>query len=863
MGMVEETQLKGGNVHPSWMDRPGWAEATWFAIAAASYLAIATVGHLLEEYGWPHIYEYTVPAFLFGFVFVFYSAWLRKKRFRRRLKTAENLRETKKALSDAEDRFKDSAEAASDWFWESGPDHRITFVSKRVEGKIEGTAQSLIGKSRLEMASSEHERASQEKWRQHQEILKAHKEFRDFVYVYADRDGRKLYVRTSGKPFYAEDGTFLGYRGAGSDITELIEHQQEVERSEQRFKDFTESASDWIWEMGPDFRFTMMSGRLKEILGIDPETMIGKKRTTQASMTEGQEVWQRHQDDLDNHRSFRDFRYWITREDGSIQYVSISGKPIFDEDGEFAGYRGIGTNITKMVDQENALKDSENRLRDFAEIASDWFWESGSDHKITFLSDRYEEKIGTRAATLIGKTRHEIAVKNTPKSKMTMWDKHQEDLDAHREISDFRYSLENAKGEIHHIQIKGRPFYGSDGEFLGYRGVGSDITELVNRQREVAASEERFKDFAEVASDWFWEMDADLRFTFLSEHAVLLTNTRSEQVYGKRREEVVSPEDRALNAELWEQHLKTLEERKPFKDFEYRYSSEDGTSRYIRASGKPIFDNDGNFVGYRGVGSNVTQEHEDRDALQKAKEEAETASKTKSDFLASMSHELRTPLNAIIGYSDAMRSEVFGPLGNERYRDYPLHIYDSGNHLLELINDVLDVSKIEAGKLELHDEVLPISELTTSVFRLVRDRADSDNVNLINGLPADLPFLRADALRVKQMLLNLLSNAVKFTEPGGDVTLSGNINGSGSLVLTVTDTGIGMDAEGINKALSQFGQVDSDLSRKYQGTGLGLPLTIGLIELHDGTFDLKSTPGRGTTAELHFPADRMVFDFRS
>ena len=639
--------------------------------------------------------------------------------------------------------------------------------------------------------------------------------------------------------------------------------QNALTKTEQRFKDVAESGSDWIWEMDPDLRFTFVSGRIKEILGIEPAFMIGKKRTTQAAMTESPDIWKRHQDDLKNQRPFRDFRYWITRDDGSLQYISISGKPIFDELGGFAGYRGIGTNVTQLMEHEIALKESEARFRDFAEAASDWFWESGPDHRFTFISKRIEEKIGDKAESLIGKSRLEMADKDLEKTGQEKWKKHLEDLDAHREFRDFIYIYTDHNGKKIFVKISGKPFYSPDRKFLGYRGVGSDITELVNHQKEIEQSQKRFKDFAEVASDWFWEMDADLRFTFMSPHAQSLTGANPEYVIGKRREEVISPEDRAVNPEEWADHLQRLENGEPFKDFEYRFTVENGKIVYIRISGKPIYDEDGAFAGYRGVGSNITEEYKTRAALRKAKEEAEVASKTKSDFLATMSHELRTPLNAIIGYSDAMRNEIFGPFGNDKYIDYPVHIYESGTHLLELINDVLDVSKIEAGRLELHDEVFSVHEIVSSVFRLVRDRARNDDVRLVNALPPDLPHLRADLLRVKQMLLNLLSNAVKFTDKGGEVTLSANIDGSGDLVLTITDTGIGMDAAGIEKALSQFGQVDSELSRKYQGTGLGLPLTVGLIKLHGGFFDIKSTPNRGTTAELHFPSRRAVFKFAS
>ncbi|HZT51123.1 MAG TPA: ATP-binding protein, partial [Stellaceae bacterium] len=253
----------------------------------------------------------------------------------------------------------------------------------------------------------------------------------------------------------------------------------------------------------------------------------------------------------------------------------------------------------------------------------------------------------------------------------------------------------------------------------------------------------------------------------------------------------------------------------------------------------------------------ITEQKRVEADLRRAKEEAELASRSKSEFLANMSHELRTPLNAIIGFADILKGEVFGKLGDKRYADYAGDIRDSGLHLLRLINDVLDVSKIEFGKIALADDTVDVASVVQACVRLMRDRADAASVTVSQSLPTDLPLVQADELRLKQILLNLLSNAVKFTPPGGAVTISADAGAQG-LRIVVEDTGIGIAPRDLATALRPFGQIDSRLARKYQGTGLGLPLTKSMTELHGGRLEIESTPGVGTKATVWLPPERIV-----
>jgi PAS domain S-box-containing protein len=239
----------------------------------------------------------------------------------------------------------------------------------------------------------------------------------------------------------------------------------------------------------------------------------------------------------------------------------------------------------------------------------------------------------------------------------------------------------------------------------------------------------------------------------------------------------------------------------------------------------------------------------------RSKEAAEFASRTKTQFLANMSHELRTPLNAILGFSEVIEREMFGPV-TPKYLDYAGDINRSGRHLLALVNDVLDLSKLEAGKLELHESEFALPELIEECLTLVRARAEAGGVHIRNALSSTPPTLRADARAVKQLLLNFLSNAVKFTPEGGEVRVE--ISAEDGLMLSVVDSGIGMTASEIEVALAPFGQVDSHLARKHDGTGLGLPICRSLMELHGGELRVESTPNVGTRLSAWFPPARVI-----
>jgi len=516
--------------------------------------------------------------------------------------------------------------------------------------------------------------------------------------------------------------------------------------------------------------------------------------------------------------------------------------------------KALSHEVNRHKRTEKKLADSEARLLDMAESGSDWLWEMGPDLRFTYVSVGGMRTTAVNPSQVIGRTRRELAVET---GNVEKWKDHLADLEAHRPFRDFIYETRGEFGALVFLKVSGKPVFSTEGTFLGYRGVGSNVTPQIEAERKAASAETQLYVLSSA-------MEQNPSMVFITGHDGIIqyVNAKFTEVTGYSSDEVLGKNPRLLKSEdtpasvhkeLWKNLKSGYEWRGEIKD-----RCKDGRSFWAYAVIAPVKNEAGEITHYVATHEDITARKEADVQLHEATERAELASRTKSELMANMSHELRTPLNAIIGFSDSMRSGVFGPLQNERYEDYVNDIHNSGQHLLELINDILDVSAVEAGKLDLQSEPVDVNTVISACLKLVHHRAQSAQVKLSHHIEKGIPDLLCDERRLKQVLLNLLSNAVKFTPENGRVTLNVLRASDGGLRFEVEDTGIGMDEQGIETALMQFGQVDSKLSRRYDGTGLGLPLSESLVELHRGTLDIRSRLGHGTTVVAHFPPERSI-----
>ena len=388
-----------------------------------------------------------------------------------------------------------------------------------------------------------------------------------------------------------------------------------------------------------------------------------------------------------------------------------------------------------------------------------------------------------------------------------------------------------------------------------YFCTGNDITSSHNNEGSLNKIRQELYEAQALANmgHWRWLVGSD-------------TISWSDQIYkifGVSRDNFTPSLDNANNrlhkrdiGHMMQAFQRALIEQNDY-DIDFRVVHDDGAIRYVRCEGRCEMGVEGDVLALYGVMQDVTEQAENEMALRSAKDSAEHAYASKSRFLANMSHELRTPLNAIIGFSDMMKRQMLGPLGNDKYMEYADSIHSSGEHLLSLITDILDMSKIEAGKYDLDLETIQLGDVVSTAVRMIESRAQEGVITLDNQVDGDGPNIVADRRAVMQIMLNILSNAVKFTEPGGEITISIEERDT-HISIKVVDTGIGIPANKLSAVLKPFEQVSTAFTRNHEGSGLGLAITKELTEMHGGLITLDSKEGSGTTALLRLPRDARL-----
>jgi len=406
-------------------------------------------------------------------------------------------------------------------------------------------------------------------------------------------------------------------------------------------------------------------------------------------------------------------------------------------------------------------------------------------------------------------------------------------------------------GEIFVGETLGTTIKGPDGENLGYIAVTRDVTERIQAHSRLEQSEQRFRDYAAVSAEWFWEMDEKLCFSEITGQPHLPENWIKNNILGKTRIDLMSDQE-SLNEEKWRQHLADLEAHRPFHGFEFQQKGPGGDI-WVSISAAPLFDSDGAFRGYRGSGISIAERKQTEMELLASREEAVAANRSKSEFLASMSHELRTPLNAVLGFAQLMQFDPTNPLTPKQNSNIE-SILSGGNHLLELVNNVLDLASIEAEQITLSLDKVNANKTLADCTSLTRPLGEPRGIKIVDLFSGGPEInLRTDPMRCKQVMINLLSNAIKYNKDGGTVTVSGQQTDDGFLRLSVADTGIGIAEEDFSEVFQMFRRFNADPMKAREGTGIGLAVTRHLVERMAGRIGFESKLGVGSTFWVELP----------
>ena len=609
---------------------------------------------------------------------------------------------------------------------------------------------------------------------------------------------------------------------------------------EHRYRDLVEVASDWIWEMDADLRFSYFSPNYQGASGVSPNAILGKRREEFAHASGEIERWRDHLATLAARQPFRDYTYPLTTADGRRRWMKISGHPLFAEDGAFRGYRGTGKDATAEVELANTLAQSERRLRALVEASSDWLWELDAELRFSYVSPNVEAVTGLSPVKMIGRRRDEMhhIVPNAAAAAA-----HSATLAARQPFRDYTFSIRRPDGTIGWCKVSGSPVFDQQGAFSGYYGTGTDITAAVEAEARLRESEERFRQLFESASDWFWEADTEGRLTYVSpRHEQVTQNTRNKNI-GLRRDEYT---DIASNPEGWRAYQAAVAARRPFRDFVWRHLRPDanGRFRWTKTSGVPIIAADGSFAGYRGAASDMTAEIEADQRRRELEAQLHQSQKLESlgQLAGGVAHDINNALVPVLAMAKVVAAKL--PDGS-RERQCMNIVLSGGMRAKELVQQILAFSRKEDPATREIDLAVVLREAMKMLQATIPSTIRLD-IEI-----AAVPPIIGDANRLGQVVVNLVTNAAQAigAQPGEITVALRNTPGGERVCLSVADTGLGMDPDVQRRIFEPF-FTTKDVGK---GTGLGLSVVHGIVTSHGGTIAVESRIGEGSRFEVVLP----------
>lgn len=503
-----------------------------------------------------------------------------------------------------------------------------------------------------------------------------------------------------------------------------------------------------------------------------------------------------------------------------------------------------------LVHQEE-LRESREILRQVIDAVPALVCATDQEGKVLFSNSAGAHRLGITPDEMVGMHRDEGLAPEDAKRHQAL---DRRLYDGTEDLMTFEEEIAGPDGSMRTFLTVKSPLHGNEGEVSGVVTVALDITDRKEVERVAQRQRSHLGVIIDNIPDWIYATDEAHKITLANLAVARAFQTTPDEMVGKSFDEFVDNTDR-VDADR-KANIAVLNSGKAAQLPEVSTSDVFGERQWLRTMKLPFVSSTGE-IEVLSVTTEVTAQHVAQEVLREAKEQAEAANQNKTEFLANLSHELRTPLNHIMGFAQVMAEESYGPHNDPRYRDYANNIHESGNHLLAILNDILDVSRLETGVWQLVERQVDLNRVAESVLKIVAERTDRAGLTLEKNLDEHLPVVMADERMVRQMLLNLLSNASKFTEEGGRITVESRRLEDGGVALAVRDTGVGIDQQDFETVLAPFGQVENVMSRKNVGTGLGLSLVKSMIELHGGKVAIESTLGEGASVALMFPAARV------